>query len=306
MNIGSKVEGEDQPAVQPRAIRLLALGAATGLLLAAIGILEPAAERGSGVPDDAVAVVNGEAIRRDDYQRLLAGLESDSRNPIDDRARKHVLDRMIDEELLVQRALELGLAQVDRRVRADLTSSLIASVVSGAEEREPEPSELRDFYEQQSDFFTRPGRLRVRQIFFRVSPSSGGEDGAQARATAARSRVLAGEPFAEVRDDAGDAVVSPIPDVLLPALKLREYIGPTAMGSALELDVGELSEPIRSGVGLHLLELVDHTPSRTPPLDEIEKQVHAEWRRRTGDRALRLYLDELRMQNEVVTMLELE
>jgi parvulin-like peptidyl-prolyl isomerase len=109
-----------------------------------------------------------------------------------------------------------------------------------------------------------------------------------------------------VRDDAGDTVLSPIPDVLLPALKLREYIGPTALRGAMELEVGELSEPIRSGVGLHLLELVDHIPAKTPPLDEIEKQVRAEWRRRTGDRALRLYLDELRMQGEVVTMLEID
>ena len=38
------------------------------------------------------------------------GVEGDLRNPIDDAMRRRVLDRMIDEELLVQRALDLGLA----------------------------------------------------------------------------------------------------------------------------------------------------------------------------------------------------
>ena len=39
---------------------------------------------------------------------------------------QRVLDRMIDEELLGQRGLDLGLVRADRRVRADLVSAVIA------------------------------------------------------------------------------------------------------------------------------------------------------------------------------------
>ena len=43
-------------------------------------------------------VVNVDAtIRIDDYERLVAGLESDRREPVDGKLRRHVLDRMIDE-----------------------------------------------------------------------------------------------------------------------------------------------------------------------------------------------------------------
>jgi hypothetical protein len=286
-----------------RTLVLLALGAAAGLVLASVGLLEPGRGSGADVPDDAVAVVNGEVIRRDDFLRLLAGFESDTRNPLDDEGRRHVLDRMIEEELLVQRGLQLGLARMDRRVRADLTSSLIASVVSTAEETEPDEGELRDFLSSEREFFTRPGRLRVRQIFFRTSGEDG-EAGARERATRARAALVdAGRPIEEVEAEFGDEVISPLPDAYLPAIKLREYIGPSALAAVESLEVGEISQPVRSGVGIHLLVLVDRKPPVAPPFEEIEPQVRVEWRRRAGDRALRAYLDQLRRDGEVIVRL---
>lgn len=291
---------EGDAAGARRALWLLALGAGAGLLLAAVGLLLPQSHaREVTLPPDAVALVNGKAIRLSDYERLLAGLESDSRNPIDDEMREHVLNRMIEEELLVQRGLELGLAQVDRRVRGDLTASLIQSVVSSAEGREPELEELREFHAENADFFTLPGRLRVRQIFFRVAQSDD-ENAVRARAESARSAVLAGRPFEEVRLELGDREISPLPDGLLPPTKLREYVGPTALKAASALEVGELSAPIRSGVGIHVLLLVDEQVARTPALEEIEPQVRSEWKRRGGDTALRRYLDELRASSVVI------
>jgi len=218
-----------------------------------------------------------------------------------------VLDRMIDEELLVQRAVELGLVEVDRRVRADLTSNLIQSVVTSAEEREPSQADLETFYTEESAFFTRPGRLRVRQIYFRLGPNGGddedqdqNEEKVAPRAIAAVTALRARRDFDEVRKRFGDREVSPIPDALLPALKLREYVGPSVTEAALGLEVGEISDPIRSGTGLHILQLVDLEPTRTPPFEEVEAQVRTEWRRRRGDRALREYLDGLRSDGDVV------
>jgi len=89
--------------------------------------------------------------------------------------------------------------------------------------------------------------------------------------------------------------------VLLPALKLREYIGPTALTYAMALSVGEVSEPVQSGVGVHLLALVERRPAVVPELESIAAQVENEWRRRAGDRALREYLDTLRTQADVWT-----
>lgn len=290
------------PAASRRPVWLLALGTALGVTLAASGLLQ--ASDGTSLPDGAVARVNDAFIWRDDYQRLVAGLESDTREPADEATRRRVLDRMIDEELLVQRGLELGLPNVDRRVRADLTGALIASVARDAESREPDEDELETFYEANEDFFTQPGRLHVRQVFFRVRTQAEAGD-ALARAREARRRLEAGEPLARVRDELGDAEISPVPDAPLPAAKLREYVGPTVLRTALELREGEHSDPVRSGTGYHVIELVERQPDAVPPLAEIRDQVRAEWLRRAGDRALRDYLDELRERAEVRVAAEL-
>jgi parvulin-like peptidyl-prolyl isomerase len=289
--------GEEEKRPSRRPLVLLALGAAAGLALATAGLLGTAGD-GSGVPEGAVASVNGVAISGDDYARLVAGLEGDLRRATDAAERKRVLDRMIEEELLVQRGLELGLARHDRRVRGDLVSAVIASVSADAEEKEPDTEELRAFYEAERGFFTRPGRLRVEQIALRVSDPSA-EPAVLERAKRALERVRAGEPFATVRAELGDDGVLDVPDALLPPAKLREYVGPSATQAALALEVGQTSEPIRSGTGLHLVHLLEREPAATPPFEELVEEVRAEWRRRAGERALRRYLDELRADAEV-------
>ena len=282
-----------------RAVWLLGVGAVVGLLMAARGLVASGVRQGGSLPERVVARVNGSEILTDDYQRLVAGLERDTREMAGEKARRHVLDRMIDEEVLVQRGLELGLAESDRRIRANITAAMIRSILVEVEDQKPTASELREFYEDYRDFFTQPGRLRVHQLFFRV-PGSADQEAAAERAREVRKRIEPGQAVAELRGDYGDPEVSPLPDALLPAAKLREYLGPTALRAALELEVGEVSGPIRSGTGYHLLQVVEREPARTPDLSEIEAQVSAEWVRRAGDRALREYLDGLRDQAEIV------
>ncbi len=275
----------------------LVVGALVGVGLAAWGLLstDPAV---AGLPDDAVARVNGTLLPREDHARLVAGLESDLRQEITPALRRRVLDRMIDEELLVQRGVELGLVESDRRVRGDITSAMIRSIVVEAEDREPTDAELEAFYDEEKGFFAQPGRLRVRQVFFRVR---GGDDeaAAMARAEQARTALQGGEAIAEVRERLGDSEVSPVPDALLPPAKLREYVGPTALRAVAELEVGEVGAPVRSGTGVHVFQLVDAEDARTPSFGEIRDQVRNEWVRRAGDRALRDYLDDLRDRAEV-------
>lgn len=286
---------------------LLAIGAGLGLALAAWGLLGDAA--GARLPEGAVARVNGTPIRSEDFERLLAAVIKDMRTPDVDRARKRVLDRMIEEELLIQRALDLGLVQLDRKVRADLTSSVIASVVNDVADKTPSPDDLEVFFAENKEYFTRPERLRARQIYFR-NPAPG--DGASARASAqaraqnAYTRLASGDAYEAVKAELGDFEISPIPDTLLPAVKLREYVGPTLVRTISALEVGDWSEPIHSGSAMSIVQLVDREPARTPQLSEIRDQVEVDWRRRLGDRALRDYLDELRARAEIQIAKEFE
>jgi parvulin-like peptidyl-prolyl isomerase len=215
-----------------------------------------------------------------------------------DADRQRVLDRIVEEELLVQRGLALGLARYDRRVRADLTATVIDGVVSDTTESAPSEEEVASFYAANRDFFAGPGRVRVRQVFVRVSVPT--DPAAQTRAETAARRLRAGESFAAVAAELGDTPLSPLPDTALPPSKLRDYLGPTALRAALELEVGAVSDPVRSGTGYHVLQVSERQPDALPELDGIRPQVVAELRRRAGERALRAYLEELRANATVV------
>jgi parvulin-like peptidyl-prolyl isomerase len=133
-------------------------------------------------------------------------------------------------------------------------------------------------------------------------PTPADEPAQLARAGEAQQRLLGGEPLAAVRSALGDVEVSPIPDALLPPAKLREYVGPTALRAVLELAPGATSAPVRSGMGLHVFQVVEREEPRVPPFEEIAPHVEAEWVRRAGDRALRAYLDDLRAEAQVETV----
>jgi len=274
-----------------RPIALLTAGALLGLAAAAAGLLAQT-RAASEVPDGAVASVNGTAVRRADYERAVEALATDSRNAIDDADKRHVLDRLVDEELLVQRALELGLARQDRRVRGDLVTAVIESVTADAGQREPDAEELRAFFDANRDYFARPGRLHVEQVFVRSNDDADASALGRARDIATRWRD--GATAAELQQAVGDGPVAKLPNAPLPAAKLREYLGPAAVETAAALAAGEVADPLRAAGGYQVLRLVAREPNRVPELAELESEVRTEWRRRAGDEALRAYLDELR------------
>ncbi len=281
---------------------LLALGAATGVAAAGYGILRSGGE--PALPPGAVASVNGTPVSADGYARLVEGYESDTREAASPEMRERILDRLIEEELLVQRGLALGLVESDRRVRADIVQAMIRAAIVEAESETPSERALAAFYQEERERFTTPGRVRIAQLFVRVQDAAG-DAPARTRAEQARARLAAGETLAAVRSALADAELSPVPDVLLPPAKLREYVGPTVLRTALAAELGVWSAPIRSGAGYHVLAVVEREPASTPPLDEIREQVKAEWVRRGGDRALRRYLDELREEADVQVAAEL-
>jgi len=283
---------------QARAFLLLAGGTALGIVLAAVGLLGRARGLNGSLPSDAVAMVNGRVIRVEDYARVVGALSQDRRDGLADGDRRHVVDRLIDEELLVERGLALGMARSDSRVRKDLTFAVIDSVMADVGDTQPTDAELQAFYEKNRDFFAGTGRLRVREIFVRTPTMADGPQ-AFARAQRAVRRLRAGDDFDAVKHQLGDPELAPLPDAPLPPVKLIDYLGPTAVRTVSGLDIDAISDPVRASTGYRVLQLLDRQADPPPPLATIRAQVLAEYRRREGDRALRRYLDDLRSRADV-------
>ena len=175
---------------------------------------------------------------------------------------------------------------------------MIDAVVTEHEDGTPPDAELEAFYRRERDFFARPGRLRVRQLWCRADTAADAPS-AEARARAAAASLRAGEDFAGVRARLGDPEIAPLPDALLSPAKLLDHLGPTALRAALELEAGAVSDPVRSATGYHVLQVIEREAEWVPPREEVADEVVAEYRRRRGERALRAYLDALRARAEV-------
>lgn len=108
---------------------------------------------------DAAALVNGQPISRDDVDRAFVSLSTDRRTPLTQDDRAKVLERLIEDELLAQRAVALGLASSDPNARKVLVRSLIDSIVLTQEPLAE--ADLRRFYEANRSVFVSPPVLTV-------------------------------------------------------------------------------------------------------------------------------------------------
>jgi len=285
------------PDPDRRARALLVIGAGLGIALAAVSIVRSGRAPAPDFPD-AVAVVNGQPVTRETFARLVAAVAEERKNvTLDAATRRRLLERMIDEELLLQRGVELDLHRFEPTARRVIVSALIASVTADAELVEPDDATLRSFHAENAERFQRPGRITLDAAF--VSTRERPDAVALRVAGEIVRRVRDGEPFADVRAALADPPVAPLPEGPVALDTVRQYLGPTVAKTAARLAVGEVSTPTRASAGYFIVRVRDRSPAETAPFGELRPQVRAEYLRSRGDEALHDYLAGLRESGEI-------
>lgn len=288
----------------PQSVLLLA-GVLVGAALTAWDVAHPPRPTPATLPGATYAArVNDVSIPRRDYERALAALNRDSRNELSAEDRAHVLERLIEQELLLQRATELGLARSDGQVRNALVAALVTSIVQEATEESAQPDEatLRQHFAAHRDYFRIPTLVQVEQLFFAIT-NAGSEAEARRRAHEAHEAWLAGTPFGELTAQADEPPVQ-LPASLVPPSKLLDYLGATATRAARELGPSEVSKPVRSGGGYLILRVVNRQGGEVPRFEEARPRVLADYRRRAGERRLREYLSNLKRRAHIERRLD--
>jgi peptidyl-prolyl cis-trans isomerase C len=112
-------------------------------------------------------------------------------------------------------------------------------------------------------------------------------------------RVRAGEDFASVRRELGDAMVAELPEGALRVETIRQYLGATVARTATRLEPGEVSDPVRGAAGYYVLQLRERLAGEIALFEEVRSEVRGEYLRDRGDAALRAYLAELRDAAEI-------
>ncbi|SIT66336.1 peptidyl-prolyl cis-trans isomerase D [Ectothiorhodosinus mongolicus] len=138
-------------------------------------------------------------------------------------------------------------------------------------------AEIERFYRQSLDRYTSPEERRGAQILIRVDINASDSEAAAARerAQAARSRVLAGESFAAVAADVSEDQFTAADGGDLGLLQ-RGDLGAALDGVLFTMSAAEVSNPVRTREGFHVLKLTAIQAAISQPLDEVRDEVRQE------------------------------
>ena len=269
---------------------LLVLGVFAGISLAIFSSIQ---DTNFEVDKNWVARVGDIEISREKYLLQLEGLNLDKRAPLKEEDRAFVLERMIEEELLIQRAKDLGMFSTNTMIRGAIVQQMINMIISENSLDIVSTSQLKEFYEANKGFFTSADRLRLKQIYF-----SDEKGGALERAQNAYLYLVQGNNL-DVIDSKSDESALEVPNTLMTLSKVREYIGPSLMQLAKMLKPGEFTSPKKVIGGYKIIVLLERRDASPPDFKEIRDRVKSEYQKRKDDEALRDYLNKLKKWYEI-------
>jgi hypothetical protein len=237
------------------------------------------------------ARVNDHVIDRDSIDRTVAGMDARLRG--DEAATRHdVLSRMIDEELLVQHALDTGAARTNPEVRAALVRSAITRLNDETAAAPLTGQELETYFAAHRQAYATATRLTVTALYF-ASPAFPDLSPARARAAAAVAALRAGTSVEQVAALA-DALPLAMPADPVSAATLANYLGPDAAAAVSQVPAGTPSEVLPFDRGVVVLYLRARSGGDVPALSEIRELVAADAMRNRQEDALQRLLGSLR------------
>lgn len=166
--------------------------------------------------------------------------------------------------------------------------------------------ELERFYDENEDRLTLPEQVRVRHILLTWKPLGTQDDRAalHEQMQPILERARAGEDFAalatEFSEDAatkgngGDTGLFP-----------RGTMVPAFEELAFSLSPGEISDPVETVFGVHILRLEEYNEPRLLPLDEIREGLRELVREEKMEAAVQAKIDELRAAADIEILIPL-
>jgi len=198
-----------------------------------------------------------------------------------------------------KKALEQGknpLIKNQEDLRREITSQIQFNRLL-EEESSCEPvteEEARKYYDSRPDLFSTEPLLTASHILKKASSEPEFEE-AEKEVAILRARIEEGEDFVEVvRKESDDSQN----DGHLGQFGRGRMVPPFEK-AAFALEVGELSQPVRTQFGWHLLKLHERTEPKVTPFEEIREQVIEYLQERRKDKVFDEFLDGLKQKAEI-------
>ena len=280
-------------------VTLLCAVAAASLALSPVHAQQP----------DVIATMGTQQLRAADLKRLIDALSPDARRQLSTDL--GALDRLVREELVRQTILAEARQQgwdkkpevqllMERAREQALLQSYVSSFARPASAY-PSEDEIKGFYDASKASFTVPAEYQLAQIFI-ASPDTldkAAAAAAQKKAADIAARVQkAPNDFAKIAREAsehkdsagkgGDLGWVPEPQLV-----------PEVRSVVVRMTKGEVSAPIRTAGGWHIVRLVDRKASSAKPLADVRDQIANTMRMRRAQDVERRYIEDLLSKSAV-------
>lgn len=262
---------------------------------------------------EVVATVNGEPITAAQHRMILgarlAQLQQGGVTVTEDMKRqieKSALEMAINNKLMAEEARRRGVGISEERLdqemnailkalgsEAELDTRLALAGLTREEFRE-QIKEARDvsslmatmkkeiqvgadqveaYFESHKDQFLVPEQVHTSHILVRVGPDATDEEKQNAleKAELLSQRAKAGEDFAELARQSSDGPSAPRGGDL--GLVTRDSLVPSFAEAAFKLGQGEISAPVLTRYGYHVIKVHERVPERPHALENVESQV---------------------------------
>ena len=145
--------------------------------------------------------------------------------------------------------------------------------------------ELRALFEAESERFVTPEKREVSHILVSLPSDPGADDVARARErlVALRDRITVGELFEDLARESSDDPGSAAGGGVLGFIE-RGMMVPEFEEAAFALAPDQISDPVRSSFGWHLIKVTSVQESRGATFEEVRDQVLAEYQSREAER----------------------
>ncbi len=275
------------------------------------------------------AVVNGKAITydawNDAFRNALSRYDSKLVNSLDDRTiaiiKKNILDQLIENELLYEYAKKkvrvssaeinaeyqkikksfpsedafksflyrqrLTITDIKNYIRREL---VIQKFIASLEEKQKvDPKEIKDFYDKSKDLlFTEPEKVHVMHILVKT----------QKEAEEIEKELKNGADFGKLAEEKS----------IDPSAKKNKgdlgfiYKGQTVPEfekQAFSMEPGDISPPIKTQFGYHIIKVLEKSPQKVKSFDEVKDQIELELKREKALKELEKIKEELKKKAKI-------
>ena len=241
---------------------LLIIAILIGVSLIIYELLNESFDQLSLEASKSVATVNGESISEEQFLKYAINLGANIDSEDDINILELLLERMIEEELLVQRGIELSLHKNDIEVRKTIIQQVIAFIIQ-VEDAQPDEEELINYFQKNINKYKPTELIHVNSIFVESNNEGSILLGSEYDFKSQKDLFdkiysqLNFKSFSEVKNEFNQPQIVELPNKTINLKDCRLYLNNKVCNEIILLENEEISQPIFYQNGYFIFQMIE-------------------------------------------------